>query len=366
MKRNQIILTLLTVLLISLINSGCQEQAKVEEELKPIPTKDEELTTLVYDPNQPSPKMKFEKVTLDFGKVGPGTKSTGEFKFTNAGDEVLKITKVGQCCGVVTKLDKHEYTPGESGVLNITYNASVQIGKVIRQLVVHSNDKANPSTRLTIKAEIEAKIACEPNKMKLFFDEENAGLDKLTIKSLDDQPFAITAMRSTGNCITADFDPSVKANKFILDLKVDMEKLEKNQKGSIDFNLTHPQGKITYVRFDVVPKYTINPQILIVFNAEPKKPIMRKLWIFNNYDEDFEIESTSSKDNTIKVTNQSKVNRGYQFEVEIIPPEQKERELRFTDVLNIDIKGGEKKAITCNGYYARIKASPKAKQVSLK
>lgn len=360
MKRNHIILILLTVLSILFMNSGCREQAKVGEELKPIPTGDKELTTLVYDPNQPSPKMKFEKVTLDFGKVGPGTKSTDEFKFTNSGNEVLKITKVGQCCGVVTKLDKREYAPGEDGVLNITYNASVQIGKVMRQLVVHSNDKASPSTRLTIKAEIVAKIACEPDKLKLFFDEENAGCGKLTISSLDGQPFAITAMRSTGNCITADFDPSVKATKFTLDLKVDMEKLDKNQKGSIDFNLTHPQGKIAYVRFDVVPKYTINPQILIVFNAEPKKPIRRKLWIFNNYDEDFEIESTSSKGNTIKVTNQSKVSRGYQFEVEIIPPEQN-NQLRFTDVLNIDIKGGEKKAITCNGYYLRSKTSTKAK-----
>jgi hypothetical protein len=360
MKPNHVILILLVALSTLLINSGCQEQAKVGEELKATPTGDKEMKTLVYDPNQPSPKMKFEKVSLDFGKVGPGTKSTGEFKFTNAGNEILKITKVGQCCGVVTKLEKREYAPGENGVLNITYNASVRIGKVMRQLVVHSNDKANPSTRLTIKAEVVAKIACDPEALKLMLNEENAGCGKLTISSLDGQPFAITAMRSTGNCITADFDPSVKATKFVLDLKVDMEKLEKNQKGSIDFNLTHPEGRIAYVRFDVVPKYTLNPQILIVFNAVPQKPITRKVWIFNNYQEDFEIESTSSKSNTIKVTNQNKVNRGYQLEVEITPPEQN-NQLRFTDVLNIDIKGGEKKAITCNGYYLRSKTSTKAK-----
>ena len=360
MKQNSVILPLLTVLAIILLNCGCQEQAKVEEQLKPAPTGDKKMETLVFDPNKPSPKVKFEKVTLDFGKVGPGTKSNGEFKFTNAGDVVLKITKVGQCCGVVTKMEKKEYAPGESGILKITYNAPVRTGRQMRQLVVHSNDKMNPGLKLTIKAEIVAKIACKPEKLKLFFDEENAGCGKLTITSLDDQPFAITGIRSTGNCITAEFDPAVKATKFVLDLKVDMEKIEKNQKGSIDINLTHPEGKLTYVRYDVVPKYTINPQILIVFNAEPKKPIMRKIWIFNNYEEDFEIESTSSKDNTIKVISQSKVNNGYQFEIEITPPEQK-MQRRFTDVFNIDIKGGEKKAITCNGYYVRSKTSPKAK-----
>jgi hypothetical protein len=218
----------------------------------------------------------------------------------------------------------------------------------------------NPGVRLTIKAEVVAKIACKPDKLKLFFDEDNAGCGKLTVSSLDGQPFAITGIRSTGNCITAEFDPTVKATKFVLDLKVDMENIEKNQKGSIDINLTHPEGKIANVRYDVVPKYTINPQILIAFKAEPKKPIMRKLWIFNNYEEDFEIESTSSKNNTIKVISQSKVNNGYQFEIEITPPTN-EGKIRFSDVFYINIKGGEKKAIPCNGYYVRSRTGPKAK-----
>jgi hypothetical protein len=360
MRQNNVILFLPTVLALIILNSGCREQAKVEEQLKPATAGNRELATVVYDPNQPSPKMKFEKVTLDFGKVGPGTKSNGEFKFTNTGNEVLKITKVAGCCGVVTKLEKDEYAPGESGTLKVTYNAPVVVGPQMRQIVAHSNDKMNPGVRLTIKAEIVAKIACKPDKLKLFFDEENAGCGKLTITSLDEKPFSIAGIRSTGNCITAEFDPAVRAKEFVLDLKVDMEALEKNSKGSIDINLTHPEGRIAYVRYDVVPKYTITPQMLIVFNAESHKKVLRKVTILNNYKEDFEIGSISSKNNTIKVISQSKVNNGYQFEVEITPPEQ-DKQLRFTDVLNIDIKGGEKKTIICNGYYLRSKNSPEAK-----
>ena len=361
MRRNDLIIFLLSVTALIILNSGCREQAKVEEQLKPAPTGNEEMATVAYDPNQPSPKMKFEKVILDFGKVGPGTKSNGEFKFTNTGQEVLKITKVGQCCGVVTKLEKDEYAPGESGTLKVTYNAPVVTGPQMRQLVVHSNDKINPGVRLTIKAEVVAKIACNPDKLKLFFDEENAGCDKLTITSLDEKPFSITGIRSTGNCITAEFDPKVEAKKFVLDLKVDMQALEKNTKGSIDINLTHPESKIATIRYDVVPKYTITPQMLIVFNAEPNKPVLRKILILNNYKEDFEIESTSSKNNTIKVIGQSKVNNGYQFEIEITPPEQ-DKQLRFTDVFNINLKGGETKSVICNGYYLRAKKTkPEAK-----
>ena len=360
MKRNCLFLYLLTVIFFAFLNVSCQDQAKVDGELKSVSTGAEEQSVLAPDSNQPSPKIKFEKVVLDFGKVGPGTKSTGEFKFTNTGEGVLKITKIGDCCGVVTKLEKKEYAPGDSGVLKVIYNASIRTGKAPRQLVVHNNDKSNPSARLTIKAEIVAKITCKPEKLTLFLDEENAGCGKLTINSLDNQPFAITGIRSTANCITADFDPTVKATEFLLDLKVDMEKLQQNQKGSIDISLTHPEGKMTFVRFDVVPKYSVNPPLIIVFNAEAQKPIKRKVWILNNYKEDFEIESTSSKENTIKVINQSKVNNGYQFEVEIIPPEQQDQ-LRFTDIFNINIKGGEKQAVSCNGYYVRSNIRPKTK-----
>ncbi len=352
MRRKCLILYPLIVGFILFLSSGCQKQAKVDRELKFDQTETEELMVGAPDSNEPSPNIKLDKVVLDFGKVGPGTKSTDEIKLTNTGEGVLKISKVSNCCGVVAILDKDEYAPGESGALKVIYNASAQTGKFMRHIVVHSNDVINPSVRLTIKAEIVPKIACKPNNLKLFLDEENAGCSKLTIKSLDDQPFAITRIRSTANCITADYDSTVKATEFVLDLKVDMEKIQNNQKGNIDINLTHPEGNIAFVRFNVIPKYTVKQPLLILFNCEPQKPILRNIWIYNNYNEDFEIESAISQNNTIKIVNQSKVDNGYQFDLEITPPEKGDK-IKFTDVLSIAIKGGEKLKVTCNGYYVR-------------
>lgn len=360
MRRKYTILYLLTIVSALFLNSGCQNQTKTEEGLEPIPAWDEEIAASIPDSNQPTGMIKFEDVVLDFGEVGPGTKSNEEFKFANIGEGTLRITKVSQCCGVVTTLEKKEYAPGESGVLKVTYNAPPQSGPQMRQMVVSSNDKTNPSVRLTIRAKIVPKIACKPEMLKLSLDAENAGCDTLTISSLDSQPFAITGFRSTAGCITADYDPAVKATEFVLDLKVDMEKIQKNLKGSIDIALTHPEGNLAYVRFDVTPAFTVTPPLLIVFNAEPQKPIVRKVWIFNNYKKDFEIDSTSSRENTIKVINQSKVENGYQFEIEITPPPPaQEKQFRFTDAFNIDIKGGEKQVVTCNGYYNRSNTKSK-------
>jgi len=350
MKLNNIILYILITGLILLHTSGCQEQAKVEGEFKSIPTGAAELK--ITDPNQPAPKIKFDKVVLDFGKVGPETKSTGEIKLTNTGEGILKITKVEQCCGVVTRLEKHEYAPGESGTLKVTYNATAEIGSFKGELFVKSNDNTNPEAKLTIKSEIVSKIACTPNKLKLFLNEENAGCEKLTITSLDNKPFEIKGFTSTAECITADFDPTVKATEFVLDLKVDSEKLQKNKKGNIKISLTHPEGKSAYILYNVVPKYTIDPQALIFFNAEPQKPIKKTIKVLNNYTDDFEIGSTSSKDNTIKVIRTSKVENGYHLDIEITP-QAKEEKIRFSDVFYINIEGGEQLVVSCTGYYAR-------------
>jgi hypothetical protein len=350
MKLNYFILSLPIIGLLLLQNSGCQENTKIEKKPDTIPTRAAEVT--VSDPNAPAPKITFDKVVIDFGKVGPETKSTDEFKITNTGEGILKITKVEQCCGVVTRLDKYQYAPGESGILKVTYNATAELGSFKGELFVKNNDSTNPNAKLTVKSEIVPKIACKPDKLKLFLNVENAGCEEVTINSLDNKPFSIAGLTSTGDCIAADFDPSANATEFVLDFKVDSEKLENNPKGSIKIYLTHPETKSANILYSVVPKYSVDPQALILFNAEPQKPIKKTIKVINNYTADFEIASTSSKDNTIKVIDTKKVEDGYQLDIEITP-QAKEGKIRFSDVFYINIKGGEELAVPCTGYYIR-------------
>jgi hypothetical protein len=109
-----------------------------------------------------------------------------------------------------------------------------------------------------------------------------------------------------------------------------------------------------------LPKYTVTPPLLIVFNAQPQEPMVRKITVLNNYEKDFEIESVSSRSNTIgvKVLKQRKITNGYQLEVEITPPEATDS-TRFRDVFTVNVKGGETLTLTCNGYYSRRKPKPK-------
>lgn len=331
--------------LVLFLQLGCQEQTKIT--------------------GGTAPAIKFESLVYDFGEVGPSAKNEGQFKFTNAGESLLEITKVARCCGVVTRLDKMEYAPGESGTLHVEWNSGPLESTMKKKIVVHSNDPNNPSTDLTIQAKVVLKVAWEPQRLKLFLDENNAGCPKVTIRSTDNRPFSITDFKSTADCITADYDPNVQAAKFVLEPKVDMEKLQGNLKGRVNISLSHPQGNTAVILYSVLPKYTVNPPLLIIFNAEPEKPIVRTISVLNNYQKEFEIESLTSDNNivTMKLQDQRKINNGYQLEVEITPPLANGK-TKFTDSLSVNIKGGEKLPIRCNGYYKKSRNKAITQQIA--
>ena len=221
-----------------------------------------------------------------------------------------------------------------------------------RRLYVSSNDKENPKVALTIKAKVVPKVAYEPKRLKLVLKDENAGCPDIILTSLDKQPFSIKAFRSTGESITVDVDPSLEATKFVLQPKVDLEKLQSRSTGFISIDLTHPDCKRVYLSFSTLLRFEFKPRSIILFNPELQKPTMKKISVVSNYNEDFEVASTSSENGLLTVVSQQKTANGYQLEVEIKPPPPDDTGI-FRDVLYVNLIGGEKLAIICYGRYLK-------------
>ena len=223
----------------------------------------------------------------------------------------LKITEIKKCCGVVAKVDKKELEPDESGVLAVTYTSGRTPNKMRRNLYVSSNDAKTPQVTLTIAAETVLRVRWEPRNLKLLLKDANAECPKITLTSTDGTPFSITGFRSMGNCLTADFDDSVRATEFVLEPHVNVEKLEANRFGRVNITLAFASPKATRETVTVIyqtrTRFTVMPSMLIVFYDRPGEPVSKSLWIANNYGEDFEIESTGSKEGHIKVLSQKKV-----------------------------------------------------------
>jgi hypothetical protein len=366
MKRNCLILTVLIVTSICFLQISCEKQAVAADESKPELTAPEPASSSAKAETAPAsvkggPEITFEKVVHDFGNIEPGSKNVCEFKFTNTGDSLLKITEVSKSCGCTPyTLAKMEYEPNESGTLKVEYNASNQPTSVKKTLFVSSNDEAKPKIELVIKAEIVSKIDYQPKKLDLSLNKENAGCPAITIKSLDGQPFSIKGFKAIGqpkpieNVITADYNSPEKATEFVLQPKVDVEKLREVSGGRIEITLTHPGSNVISIPFEVLPRFKITPSSIIVYKADLEKLVTREVWILSNYDEDFEVESTSSQEGTIKVLSQEKIDNRYKFELEITPPATgKGQKGFFTDTFFVNIKGGERLKIACRMFYIR-------------
>jgi len=321
---------------------------------KPEPEKPE------ADANAPGPQIRFDKMVHDFGDVGPGTSNTCEFGFKNVGEALLKIIEVKPDCGcTIFTLEKKEYEPGESGVLKIKFYASTVAGPTTKHITVISNDKAAPTLTLTLKATIVARVDYQPKTLNLLLKDEDKALPKVTLTSIDGRPFSVTSVKSTANAISTDFDASVEATKFVLQLKVDKTQLQRVANGVVEISLTHPEAKAVNIPFSALARFRINPPVIILFDAEPGKPIIRSdVTILNNYEEQFEIASVKSKEGITKVLRQDKIANGYMFSLEITPPSLGDPVKRFTDEFSVQIKDGDLLAIKCQGFYSKKSGKP--------
>ena len=313
--------------------------------------------------NVRGPAITFESTTHDFNTVHPGSNLTCEFKFTNTGNSLLKVTDTRATCGcTVPSLNKKEYAPGESGTIKVNFATGSHIGPVEKYIYVLSNDKQQPSKTLTLKANVTKKVLINPELIMLSLKQPNAGCPDITLTSLDDKPFSITKFQSSQDCMRLDFDPNYQSTKFVLKPVINVEKLKKSPRGTIHLTLSHPDCKEITALFDAPAMYKTNPPTLLLFKAEPLKPITRdKVWLLSNYNEDFQIESTSSQNGFIKVATSKKDSPGrYLFSLQITPPQPPDSSKNkgyFTDVFIIKIKGGEQVEIACRGYYAKQKTA---------
>jgi len=373
MRPYRLFLTVLNILVMScalFFQAGCGEENTAPMTLSPNWFQQQKWAAINQQAQQrmtaeaPSvtkgPRIEFEKLTHDFGEVGPGTKHLSEFRFTNTGDEVLKIHEVSKVCGCTPfVLEKAEYAPGETGILRVGYVAELLYGSTKKQLFVRSNDRQNPKVTLNVTARIVSKVDVEPKSLRLSLKDRNAGCPAITLRSIDNRPFSITSFKSTANFITADYDPSATATSFVLRPKVNMAKLEQNTNGRIEIELTHPECKTVSISVGALPRFKVSPRPIVVRDAQQNRTVTRKVRIQSNYDDDFEIDSVSSKKNTVKVLNKRKIEDGYEFELNITPPVQKGRMSHFTDVVIFKLKSGRSLEIPCNGFYPRQAGLPR-------
>ena len=100
------------------------------------------------------PVIEFATTTYDFGEVIQGEKLTYSFKFKNTGKSNLIIFSSEATCGCTTSQPpKAPIRPGESGIIDVTFDSKSQEGKVTKRILVGANTYP-AETILLIKANV--------------------------------------------------------------------------------------------------------------------------------------------------------------------------------------------------------------------
>jgi hypothetical protein len=141
---------------VTLLSVWAQAESKQEETpAQPIPVSS-------------GPHIVFAEPIYDFGTVEQGEKVMHLFRFTNKGQQDLRIERVKTTCGctaVVLSVDLIK--PGEEGTVSTTFDTTRYTGEKVRTVTVYSNDPVHPVTTLTLQGEITQDITAEPTQLYL-------------------------------------------------------------------------------------------------------------------------------------------------------------------------------------------------------
>lgn len=101
-------------------------------------------------------EFKFEKETIDYGKVAESSNGTRIFEFTNVGDSPIIIKKIVSTCGcAIPKKPEKPIMPNETGQIEVSYDTK-RVGGFSKAITIFSNAK-NERKVLKIKGYVNQK-----------------------------------------------------------------------------------------------------------------------------------------------------------------------------------------------------------------
>jgi len=104
------------------------------------------------DANNAEPKMEFNDLIWDFGKITEGEVVSHRFKFTNTGNETLVINSCTASCGCTTpEWPSQPIKPGEKGEILVKFDSHRRLDSQIKNITILANT-VPPETVLTIKS----------------------------------------------------------------------------------------------------------------------------------------------------------------------------------------------------------------------
>ena len=110
-----------------------------------------------YTINEGAPKLVFDRLEHDFGKITQGDVVETIFTFKNTGKDDLIITNATSTCGcTIPEWPKQPIAPGAEESIKVKFNSSGKSNKVTKTITLTTNT-ANGKESVVIKTDIMPK-----------------------------------------------------------------------------------------------------------------------------------------------------------------------------------------------------------------
>src|SRR6266508_1211122 len=107
--------------------------------------------------------LKWDQTSIELHPSATDKQAIGHFKYQNTGDKPVKFKSVKTSCGcTAAQTQKNEVPAGEKGEITATFNIGERTGTQVKTVTVETDDPANVTTVLTLKAVIPQQLEIAP------------------------------------------------------------------------------------------------------------------------------------------------------------------------------------------------------------
>lgn len=263
-----------------------------------------------------APKIQFDQIVYDFGKVAQVETVSGTFKFKNTGDGILKVEPPKPSCGcTIAGLKPDTLKPGESGELAFTLNLGRSKTLMEKHISVTSNDPQTREVSLIIKADYTPLYDINPMtlapNLPLGINVTN---QFTTVTRTDGKPLRIVKLEASQPWITAKAEPSAKADdstaRVRIEIKRDGPPRRFNESIQV-YAAEQPNSPIStiYLYGLIMGEVSLSPEVLYWSITDPEKTkterpealVTRRVTIRSANGKAFEIKNPQSTLKGIKL-----------------------------------------------------------------
>jgi hypothetical protein len=165
------------------------------------------------------PKIQFDSINFDFGKVKSGEAVKHDFIFTNTGAATLEILEVKPGCGCTTAGDwDKRVEPGKTGKIPLEFHTAAYSGLVAKAAMVNCNDASQTNMTLILRGTVWKPIDAVPAMAFFYVSSETASNEMRAVRLVSnlDQPVTVSDLQCTNEAFRAEVKTVTPGKEFEL------------------------------------------------------------------------------------------------------------------------------------------------------